>query len=230
LSDSLRREWALTSGAGFVSLAALPLAPAASLASATAVWGLCVWIVERNLADNRRAGETEILPGLGAATRLTELRALLVALTAGFVLVPAIAAAVYTAAVLLDGVDGRVARRGKRETILGAKLDIEVDALGVLVASFSGILSGKLPIAYAAVGLARYLFVLSIEARKRLGMPVRELDPSGPRRTLAGLQMGFLAAVLWPQMPEDVSLALGYPFAAATLLMFIRDFRFVSRR
>jgi CDP-diacylglycerol--glycerol-3-phosphate 3-phosphatidyltransferase len=230
LSEALRREWALTTGAGFLALALLPLVRAASFTSAVAVWAFCAWLVERNLADNRRVGEAEVLPGLGAATRITELRAFLSALTAGFLLVPSLAAPLYTASVLLDAVDGKVARLSKRETILGARLDLEVDAVGVLVASFGGILSAKLPLAYVAVGLARYLFVLGIAVRRKFRMPVRELDRSALRRALAGAQMGFLALTLWPRVPGEISLSASYPFGAATLLMFLRDFLFVCRR
>jgi CDP-diacylglycerol--glycerol-3-phosphate 3-phosphatidyltransferase len=105
-----------------------------------------------------------------------------------------------------------------------------VDALGILIASLGGILLSKLPIGYAGIGLARYLFVLGIAARKRAGKPVRRLDFSRLRRFLAGLQMGFLAAALWPQVPPALTLAAAYPFGAATLAMFLRDWLFVSHR
>jgi CDP-diacylglycerol--glycerol-3-phosphate 3-phosphatidyltransferase len=157
-------------------------------------------------------------------------RGSLVALASGFLLVPSAAAPAYTAAAILDGVDGRVARRSKRETLLGSKLDMEIDAIGILVASVGGILLGKLPLGYAAVGLARYVFVVGVTVRRRLGKPVRDLDPSPLRRILAGLQMGFLASTLWPQVPSALSLAVAYPLGAATLLTFLRDWLFVSSR
>jgi CDP-diacylglycerol--glycerol-3-phosphate 3-phosphatidyltransferase len=107
---------------------------------------------------------------------------------------------------------------------------MEVDAVGILIASLGGILLGKLPLGYAAIGLARYVFVLGIAVRKRAGKPVRDLDASGLRRLLAGLQMGFLAAALWPQVPQALSVAAAYPLGAATLFMFLRDWLFVSHR
>lgn len=189
----------------------------------------CSWLLYRGLSDNRRQGEAEILPNLGLPTGITLLRGLLVATVAGFLHLPEVAAPAYTAAAILDCVDGRLARSRKRKTVLGAKLDLEVDAAGILVASLGGILLGKLPLWYASVGCARYLFVLGIAVRKRAGKPVRDLDPSRLRRLLAGVQMGFLAATLWPGVPQALSQAASFAFGGATLGMFARDWLFVSR-
>lgn len=157
-------------------------------------------------------------------------RGLLVALTAGHLRIPEVAAPAYAVAVVLDGIDGRVARRFKRETLLGSTLDIEIDAVGILVASLAGIALEKLPPWYLAIGLARYFFVVGIEIRRRTRQPVRDLDPSRLRRLLAGSQMGFLAVALWPQIPEAFSQTAAYPFGAMTLAMFLRDWRFASHR
>jgi CDP-diacylglycerol--glycerol-3-phosphate 3-phosphatidyltransferase len=230
LKERLRREWALLSGAELAAISAAAYFRPSSLAGALPVWAWCSWVLYRGLSDNRSSEDTDLLPGLGAPTRITMLRGLLVAVTSGFLAVPAVAAPAYTTAAILDGLDGLVARRSKRETLLGSNLDMSVDALGILVASLGGILLSKLPPWYAGIGLARYLFLLGIAARKRAGKTVRSLDPSGLRRSLAGLQMGFLAAVLWPQVPPALSLTAAYPFGAATLAMFLRDWLFVSHR
>jgi CDP-diacylglycerol--glycerol-3-phosphate 3-phosphatidyltransferase len=230
LRDTLRREWALLTGAGVAVLSAEALLLPLSLAGSLPVWAWCSWHLYRGLPGNRRNGEVDLLPGLGAPTRITMLRGVLVATVAGFLRVPAVAAPTYTAAAILDAVDGRAARRTKRETILGSNLDMEVDAAGILVASVSGIVLGKLPLAYAAIGLARYVFVLGSAVRRRRGRPLRDLDPSRLRRLLAGFQMGFLATALWPQVPDAVSTAAAYPFGAASLLMFARDWLYVSHR
>jgi CDP-diacylglycerol--glycerol-3-phosphate 3-phosphatidyltransferase len=188
------------------------------------VWAWCSWHLYRALPENRRPESRELLPDLGAPNRITLLRAFLIAAAAGSIPVPASAAAAYTAAALLDGVDGWMARRFGRETVLGRKLDLEVDAVGIFVACFGGIALGKLPLWYAAIGLARYLFVLGLLLRK----PARALDPSSLRRVLAGVQMGFLATALWPQVPSGLTQIAAYPFGAATLAMFLRDGLFVS--
>jgi CDP-diacylglycerol--glycerol-3-phosphate 3-phosphatidyltransferase len=228
-TGELRREWALLTAAGLAALSAAALHRPASLAGSLPVWAWCSFLLYRFLPDNRRDEGGELLPGLGAPTRITLLRGLLTALTAGHLRIPEVSAPSYAAAAILDGLDGRVARRWKRETLLGSKLDLEIDALGVLVATVSGVALEKLPLWYLVIGLARYLFVLGIEARKRSRRPLRDLDPKRARRFLAGCQMGFLAAALWPQVPPALSRAAAYPFGALTLAMFLRDWRFVSR-
>jgi CDP-diacylglycerol--glycerol-3-phosphate 3-phosphatidyltransferase len=228
LNEALRREWALLSGAGLAALSAAAFVRPSSLAGSLPVWAWCLWFLHRTLSD--KPGGEEPLAGLGAPNRVTLFRGFLVALASGFHSIPGLAAPAYTAAAILDGVDGRLARLSKRETVLGSKFDMEVDSVGVLVASLVGIHHGKLPLWYAAIGLARYLFVLGVASRKRAGNPVRDLDPSRLRRNLAGFQMGFLATALWPQVPQALSAAAAYPFGAASLAMFLRDWLYVSRR
>ncbi len=230
MTETLRREWALLTGAGLAGLVAAASLRPWSLAGSLPVWAFCAWLVYRELSENRREGEVDTLPELGVPTRITMLRGFLVAVASGFLSHPAVAAPAYSAAAILDSVDGRLARARKRETLLGSRLDIEVDAVGILIASLSGIVLGKLPLWYAAIGLARYAFVFGVAFRKRAGLSVRELDPSHPRRLFAGIQMGFLAVALWPQIPETVTRVAAYPFGAATLAMFLRDWLFVSQR
>jgi len=230
LIAALRREWVLFTGAGLAALSAAALHRPTSLAGSLPVWAWCSFLLYRGLPENRRANERELLSGLGAPTRITLLRGLLVALTAGHLRIPEVAAPAYAVAAILDGIDGRVARRFQRETLLGSRLDLEIDAAGILVASLSGIALAKLSPWYFAIGLARYLFVVGVEIRKRRRQPVRDLDPSRLRRFLAGSQMAFLAIALWPQVPEAFSQAAAYPFGAMTLAMFLRDWMFVSHR
>jgi CDP-diacylglycerol--glycerol-3-phosphate 3-phosphatidyltransferase len=225
----LRREWALVSLAGVAAIAAVDFQRPSSLAGSLSVWAWCSFLLYRGLPDNRRKNEEEILFGLGAPTAITLLRGLLVSVAAGYLRVPEVAAPAYGAAVVLDGLDGPLARRQKRETLLGSRLDMEIDAAGILVAALSGIALGKLPVWYLAIGLARYLFIAGLEARRFAGSPVRDLDPSRLRRLLAGSQMTFLAVALWPQLPGTLSFAAAYPFGALTLAMFLRDWHFVVR-
>ncbi len=201
-----------------------------SLAGALPVWAWCSFLLYRGLPQNRRANEPDVLSRLGAPTRITMFRGLLVALTAGHLRIPEVAAPAYAVAAIFDGIDGRVARRFQRETLLGSRLDLEIDAVGIFVATLAGIALEKLPPWYLAIGLARYFFVVGIETRKRTRRPVRDLDPSRLRRLLAGSQMAFLAIALWPQVPEALSQAAAYPFGAMTLAMFLRDWMFASHR
>ncbi len=228
--ERLRREWALLTAAGLAALAAAASFRPWSLAGSLPVWAFCAWLVYRALGENRREGDVDVLPELGAPTRITMLRAFLVAVASGFLAQPSLAAPAYSAAAILDSIDGRFARARKQETLLGSRLDMEVDAIGILIASLSGIVLGKLPLWYMAVGLARYVFVGGVAFRRRGGRPVRDLDSSPPRRLLAGFQMGFLAVALWPQIPETLTRIAAYPFGAATLAMFLRDWLLVSHR
>jgi phosphatidylglycerophosphate synthase len=102
--------------------------------------------------------------GLGPADRVTLLRATLVggvaALTADWFSQPAPVATVVTlsaVALVLDGVDGRVARRTGTASTLGARFDLEVDAFLILV--LSGYVARSTGAWVLAIGAARYAFV-----------------------------------------------------------------------
>ncbi|MCW2800040.1 MAG: CDP-alcohol phosphatidyltransferase, partial [Aeromicrobium sp.] len=104
--------------------------------------------------------------GLGPADRVTLLRATLVggiaALTADWFSQPAPVATVVTlsaVALVLDGVDGRVARRTGTASTLGARFDLEVDAFLILVLSVYVARSTGAWV--LAIGVARYAFVAS---------------------------------------------------------------------
>jgi phosphatidylglycerophosphate synthase len=102
--------------------------------------------------------------GLRPADRVTLARAVLAcgvaALTAdsfGRQAPAAILVALSTVALVLDGVDGRVARRTDTTSAFGARFDIEVDAFLIMVLSvYVGRESGWWVLAF---GLARYVFV-----------------------------------------------------------------------
>lgn len=179
------------------------------------------------LPANRRAGESALLPILGAGTRLTLLRGALVAGLAGFLFSPRppgwlgwAPGAFYTLAAFSDLFDGYLARRRNQATRLGELLDLRLDGLGVLVAALLAVQYGQAPAAYLLVGLARYLFLAGLWLLQKLGRRVYPLPPSRVRRPLAGLQMGFLAAALWPFL----SPAVARPAAALFALPFLAGF------
>ncbi|MCW2750993.1 MAG: CDP-alcohol phosphatidyltransferase, partial [Aeromicrobium sp.] len=102
--------------------------------------------------------------GLGPADRVTLLRATLVgcvaALTADWFSQPAPVAAVVSlsaVALVLDGVDGWVARRTGTASKLGARFDLEVDAFLILV--LSAYVARSTGVWVLAIGAARYAFV-----------------------------------------------------------------------
>jgi phosphatidylglycerophosphate synthase len=144
--------------------------------------------------------------GLGPADRVTLLRAVLVggvaALAAGsgsrVVLV-----FLAVVALVLDAVDGQVARRTRTVSALGARFDLEVDAFLILV--LSCYLARPIGGWVLAIGLARYLFVVA-------GWLLPALrEPSPPRywcKVVAAIQgIVLTAAVILPVRLAELLLA-----------------------
>jgi CDP-diacylglycerol--glycerol-3-phosphate 3-phosphatidyltransferase len=207
------------------------------LAVAGVVLGAELFLLRRHLDTNRRHDADRLLPTLGAGNLVTLTRGVLLAWVAGFLAVPWVASEVawlpalgYGLSALLDAVDGAVARARDRVTVLGETLDVEFDALGLLVVPLVGVVAGQLPAWYIAVGLARYLFVGGCRLREFRGLAVHDLPPRSSRRVLAGAQMLFVAVALTPVVSPGVAgvgaLLVGVPL----LLGFVRDWLYVSGR
>ena len=99
-------------------------------------------IMWRSLKFNYRPGERKLLPNFGAGNQLTILRGFILAFLFGFLFSPWpqgwlawIPGLLYTIAALADLFDGYLARKFNQETLLGEKLDLSLDGLGVLIAS-----------------------------------------------------------------------------------------------
>lgn len=145
--------------------------------------------------------------GLGPADRVTLLRAVLIggvaALAAGS---GSRVALVFLAvvALVLDAVDGQVARRTRTVSALGARFDLEVDAFLILV--LSCYLARPIGGWVLAIGLARYLFVVA-------GWLLPALrEPSPPRywcKVVAAIQgIVLTAAVILPIRLSEFLLAV----------------------
>ncbi len=191
----------------------------------------CLWLLWRFLPENHREGATAVLPTLGLGNRLTLLRGLGIGLLAGFLFSPWpqgrfawVIALTYTAVSIADYFDGYVARKTNHATVLGSRLDMEFDGLGVLVVSLLAIGYGQLPWWFLSIGLARYLFIWGLWWRARRGLPIFDLPPSTQRRILAGVQMGLLTVVLWPIVPAPMAIIGGTLVAVPTLIGFGRDY------
>ncbi len=129
-------------------------------------------LLSANLSANHPPGHDQLYASLGVGTYLSLFRGWLLALLAGFLLVPWptgwlgwTPALIYMFAGILDLFDGYLARRTDHETSLGKFLDIELDSFGVLVAVAVAIHWGQWPIWYAIIGLARPLFVWGLNYR-----------------------------------------------------------------
>jgi CDP-diacylglycerol--glycerol-3-phosphate 3-phosphatidyltransferase len=158
-------------------------------------------------------------------------------MAAGFLFVPApegilrwAPPILYTTAIVADLFDGVLARRANFATLLGARLDIELDGLGVLLALLLAVHLGQLSPWFIAVGLARPLFAVGLWWRRRQGLPTFELPPSRHRKLLAGIQMGFLSAALWPVLGPQALTLIGVCVLLPTVVGFGRDWLVVSGR
>ncbi len=240
---NLRKEWRLVGLVAIILLGSaavvVHLSGEFSAVMYSCVVGLIIgyqlFHLYRNLGANHVLEETgRVYPDLGAANWITMLRAFLLALLAGFILLPRpggnlawAPGVIYTLAAVLDFVDGSVARLTRRSTRLGEILDMHWDGFGVLAASFLLVLSAQVPPWYLLVGFARYLFVFGLWLRRRLGLPVYDLPPNVFRRALAGVQMGFIAVVLLPIFTPPATWVGALLFALPLLIGFLRDWFFV---
>jgi phosphatidylglycerophosphate synthase len=129
---------------------------------------------------------------------------------------------VATVAALLDLVDGWVARRTGTATAFGARFDMEVDALLILVLAVLGWQYGKAGAWVLGSGLLRYGFVAAGAALPWLRAP---LPPSLRRKTICVVQIVALIVVMGPIVRPPLStviaaaglLTLGYSFLVDTM-------------
>nr|WP_296749223.1 CDP-alcohol phosphatidyltransferase family protein [Thioalkalivibrio sp.] len=174
--------------------------------------------------------------GPGLANRVTFLRAALVMPVAGMALLPAHldASATYWLlglagfALALDGLDGAVARRTGRVTAFGARFDMELDALLILVMAILVWQTGQAGLWVLLIGLMRYLFVA---AGWRWTWLQGALPPSRRRQTVCVVQsvalLVALAPVVSPELASAIALAalmlLTYSFMVDVLWLYRQD-------
>lgn len=172
---------------------------------------------------------------VGPGDYVTLVRAILVAYVAGFFLTRPgqveayLAASAFSVSAALDAVDGAVARR-YGTTSLGEELDVEVDGMATLVGVAVGVAHGWLPVAYVAVGLARYVFVAGVKARRAFDMRVSELSRSSTRNALSALQTGVIVLSLFPTVPGSLTRPMAYAAMIPFVLWFLRDWTAVCGR
>ncbi|MCR6654146.1 MAG: CDP-alcohol phosphatidyltransferase family protein [Cellvibrionaceae bacterium] len=226
----------LGAGALFLAFLQSGVSPVLWFFLAGALWIYC-WLQTWWRRDlNRLEMTIPCYSDFGWANRLTLLRGGLIALTGGFLFQSPIGVAawmpgiLYSIAAVLDRTDGWVARRSGRTSLLGRELDTEMDALGLLVAPLLAVTLGKFHWSFLAVSAAYYIFIGGLHWRRRRQLSVYPLPPSVLRRTLAGLQMGFVAFVLFPVFPAEVTRVLGVAFMIPILAGFLVDWLAVSGR
>jgi phosphatidylglycerophosphate synthase len=123
--------------------------------------------------------------------------------------------ALSVAALVLDAVDGWVARRTRTESIFGARFDGEVDAFLILVLSVY--VAGSVGGWVLAIGAARYVFALAGWVMPWLRA---QLPPRQWRKVVAGIQ----GVVLTLAAAEVMPLPLTYAAVAVALVLLAESF------
>lgn len=126
-------------------------------------------------------------------------------------------------ALALDLVDGWVARRTGSESELGARMDMELDA--VLIAVLSVLAATTLGPWVLVIGLMRYGFVA---AGHRYPWLTGALPPSRARKVVAAVQGVVLVVAVSTLLPVVVSAAAVLGALAALLWSFGRDTRWLA--
>ncbi|MGV9943908.1 CDP-alcohol phosphatidyltransferase family protein [Streptomyces sp. NPDC003401] len=210
-------------GAGVQILVLALLGTATGLGPAGWVTGLVFAVA--TWAVLSRALHRSGLRTFGPANRVTLGRATLVggvtALVAdSFVSTPPVSLLVGLTAValLLDGVDGKVARRTGTSTALGARFDMEVDAFLILVLSVY--VSRELGPWVLLIGGMRYAFVAAARVAPWLNAP---LPPSFARKTVAALQGVCLLLAGSALLPHLANLVVALAALGSLVWSFGRD-------
>lgn len=182
------------------------------------------------LSLNRPHPDGSILPQFGIGNRLTLLRGLLFGLLAGFLVLPPLTGVwawipgiLYTLASLTDLLDGRFARQRDETTHLGAKLDVEVDSLGIFIAFILGVKLGQLPDYFAVAGMLFYGYRLFLWAWTRRGKSTITPPPRRWRSMVGGFEVGFLCVMLFPVFKPPLTTAVGISIMVPVVISFIWD-------
>jgi phosphatidylglycerophosphate synthase len=128
-------------------------------------------------------------------------------------------------ALLLDAVDGQVARRTGSVTRLGARFDMEADAFLILVLSLSAA-----PVVgwwVLAIGFARYALLLAERGWPWLRVPV---PPRYWRKVVAAIQGVTLAVVVGGALPVVAAVVLLVGALGLLAESFGRDVVWLARR
>lgn len=166
----------------------------------------------------RRTGSAE----LGPADWVTLTRVILVGCVAALVadsftrpVLPAVLVAITIVALMLDGLDGQVARRTHTASELGARFDMEADAFLIFV--LSAYVARSLGWWVLAIGAMRYAYVA---ASWVLSWMRRRLPPRFWRKVVAAVQGVVLLVAASSVLPDSVNTVA----VAGALLLLIESF------
>lgn len=182
----------LSASKAALDLTALPL-----LVTGLLYVGLAITVVAGLVVSHSR---------FGPADRVTLYRAVLVLLLTSLVFQPALLqqlawpyALLCLAALVLDGVDGYVARRTGTASRFGARFDMELDAFFILMLCLAVMVLGKAGPWVLLIGLMRYGFVMAGWLWPWLK---NDLPDSFRRKTVCVWQLATLMVALLPPVPD----------------------------
>jgi len=171
----------------------------------------------------------------GLANQLTVFRGLLICLLVGFLFLRAPDGAlawapclIFSTALIMDGLDGFLARLRRETSAFGAFLDLDLDALGTLVGILVAVHYARLPDWYILAGIAYYLFSGGKWWRAERGLVLRPLPASRYRRLVAGAQSVFIAVALLPVTTLSISGTTAALVIVPVLAGFLRDWWVVA--
>ena len=179
-----------------------------------------------------RVGPHHPFPRFGLANQTTTLRAVIVALVAALVGEPPTSAAATAAVIgalvvlVLDSVDGWVARRSRLASGFGARFDMEIDALLILALAILTWQHGKAGVWVLASGLIRYVFVTGGWLFPWLACP---LPPRFRRQLVCVVQIAGLTLAMVPAIAPPWSSTLAALALLALLYSFSVDVLWLAR-
>ena len=133
---------------------------------------------------------------------------------------------VATAVACADALDGMIARSSGLHSAFGARFDMEVDALFILVLCVLVFEQDKAGIWIIAIGAMRYVFVVSGWIIAALG---RQLPPSKRRQTVCVIQVAVLISCLAPVLERPTTTVLVLAALCLLVYSFARDIHWLLR-
>nr|WP_298056502.1 CDP-alcohol phosphatidyltransferase family protein [uncultured Halomonas sp.] len=170
---------------------------------------------------------------LGWANRITLGRGVLVAIVAGALAANAFTNAIWlwlaiaVIALLLDGVDGWIARRTNTHTPFGARFDMELDAVLILILCIGLWQSEPLGIWVLLIGGMRYLFIAASWPFPWLKAP---LFASFRRKAVCVWQVVALLLALTPLTPPVISTVLAVSALVSLIVSFGTDVKWLYQQ
>lgn len=214
-----------------VFVRAFAFGPTTAMATLAAYAGLAgvVLVAFEGAAGPRR---------FGLANTITLVRGALNGLLLGLLVQPAALDAVWGEAagwafvavallsLALDGVDGSVARRWRLASAFGARFDVEIDALFLVVLAFAAVVLDKAGLWILSLASGYYVFLAARAVWPWLAAP---LPSSRRRKAVFVAQAASLVAIVAPPLKSPLAAGLAGATLALMLASFACDVRWLRR-